>query len=70
MAKYDRILLFGRMESCVPYVEQIRPQRKMGPMLLDNAERQQAGSCGPHNGLHEIWRGELLPMDRQFLLSE
>jgi len=66
--KDDGVFLLGGIERCVSHVEQIVAQGQMQPMLLQNAEREQAGALRPGDGVVELGRGQFLPMDRELAL--
>ncbi len=60
------ILLLRSVQRRVAHIEQISAKRHMRPMLLQNAERQQAGTLRTFDGLDEVWARQFFPMDRQF----
>ena len=65
LRKYDRVFLLGGIEGDVPHVEQIVAQWEMRPMLLHDAEGQQARALRPGDAVLEFGRRQLLPMHRE-----
>src|SRR5690349_22453383 len=63
LGKDDCVLLLRRIQSGVADVEQIIAQRQVEPVLLQDAERQQAYALSARNAIAELRRAELLPMD-------
>ena len=63
--KHDGVLLLGRVQRGVAHVEQIGAQRQMRPVLLQDAERQQARSLRTVDAFAKIGGGEFLPVDRK-----
>ena len=57
------VLLFLRLHHA-----QIVAQGQMQPMLLQDAEREQACALRPGDGVVELGRGQFLPMDRELAL--
>src|SRR5580698_3739391 len=60
LRKDHRIFLFRGMQGCITHLEQIRPQRQMCAMLLQDAERQKAGALRLLNGGAKLRRSEFL----------
>src|SRR5271166_1758498 len=49
-------------------IDQVGAERKMRTMLLDDPDGKQADSLRLMNGLHEVWRRELLPLGGELVL--
>src|SRR5215467_4631724 len=69
LRKNDRIFLFGGVQRGVADVDQVGAEREVRPVLLENAERQYAGSFCLLDALAEIVRGQFLPVGGEFLLG-
>lgn len=65
--KDDRVLLPGTVKRGVADIDQIRAQRQMRPVLLDDAKGQQACALGLLNRGGEIPGREFLPIHRERL---
>src|SRR5205823_4440992 len=68
LGKDDRVFLLGGVERGIAHVEQIVAQRQMRPVLLENAEGEQAGALGTRDGVLEVGGRQLFPMDRRLVL--
>src|SRR5437667_4802893 len=66
LRKYHRVLLIGRMQSRIAYIEQIGSQGQVRSMFLQNAKGQQACSLGLLNGAAEVRGSQFFPMGREF----
>lgn len=58
------VFLLGRVYYCVTNIDQVGAERKMRPVLLDNAEGKHARSLRLLNGRNEIPGREFFPLHR------
>src|SRR6266849_10974769 len=65
LRKYHRVLLIGRMQSRIAYIEQIGSERQVGTMFLQNAKGQQACALRLLNGAAEVRGSQFFPMARE-----
>src|SRR5439155_1588927 len=54
LRKYHRVLLIGRMQSRIAYIEQIGSQGQVRSMFLQNAKGQQACALGLLNSATKV----------------
>src|SRR5947209_17672262 len=65
LREYHNIFLVSRGQAQITDVDQVRTQRQVGSMLLQNAEGKQTGSLRALDGLNEVGRGKFLPPRRE-----
>ena len=61
-------VMLGRVQRGIANVEEIGAERKMRPVLFENAKGQQARSLGSMNAFAEIGGGKFFPVDGQLRL--
>src|SRR5436190_16364605 len=70
LGKNYGVFLLGGMQNRVADVEEIGSQRKMRPVFLNDSEREHATASRKRDAAEEIGCGQLLPVNRKFLLTQ
>src|SRR5205814_9985211 len=66
LRQYHRVLLIGRMQSRIAYIEQIGSQGQVRSMFLQNAKGQQACALGLLNSATKVRGSQFFPMGGEF----
>jgi hypothetical protein len=60
--EHDRVFLLGGVQRDVAHVEQIVAERQMRPVLLHDAEGEQAGTLRTGDGVAKLGSRQFLPL--------